>query len=361
MVRRRCDLKYANTSVHDWLPHAACKLQMLLCCTTTYQTEHLPFAAAGHADATASVHRGCAWARPSCVRGAGPTGCGKRVTCCTASTPGEAASHGGERLKNVCWLMLSSRQPEMLPCECAQRCLCLYCKARKTVRWYPPQAYIAAMALEEEWPDSSDIAAERAAQREAATPLPERVWALRNVAATLALGGPGELSRARQLLEKALQLKEESVKSATEHPGARLANLSGVLQPHVVPLATQRRRRRAPAAAANVARGNGFDAITEACLTLGNVRSAVARAGSAGGRAGAATAVGGRPARRARPSAAHPSGEPPPCWGFLTLSPCRCHLSTSDNRAREVGLSNGTLAAPSTASCRGCLVSRTQS
>ncbi len=79
------------------------------------------------------------------------------------------------------------------------------------------------MALEEEWPDSSDIAAERAAQREAATPLPERVWALRNVAATLALGGPGELSRARQLLEKALQLKEESVDGATEHPGAKLA------------------------------------------------------------------------------------------------------------------------------------------
>ena len=81
------------------------------------------------------------------------------------------------------------------------------------------------MALEEEWPDSSAIAAERVAQREAATPLPERVWALRNVAATLALGGPGELSRARQLLEKALQLKEESVDGAAEHPGARLATL----------------------------------------------------------------------------------------------------------------------------------------
>ena len=82
------------------------------------------------------------------------------------------------------------------------------------------------MALEEEWPDSSDIAAERAAQREAATPLPERVWALRNVAATLALGGPGELSRARQLLEKALQLKQESVDGTTEHPGAGSCQLS---------------------------------------------------------------------------------------------------------------------------------------
>ena len=89
-------------------------------------------------------------------------------------------------------------------------------------RCMAPQAYIAAMALEEEWPDSSDITAERAAQREAATPLPERVWALRNVAATLALGGPGELSRARQLLEKALQLKQVSVDGAAEHPGVRL-------------------------------------------------------------------------------------------------------------------------------------------
>ena len=82
------------------------------------------------------------------------------------------------------------------------------------------QANIAASLLEEEWPDSSDIAAERAAEREAATPLPERIWALRNVAATLALGGPGELARARQLLEKALQLQQESLGGAAEHPGA---------------------------------------------------------------------------------------------------------------------------------------------
>lgn len=80
------------------------------------------------------------------------------------------------------------------------------------------QANIAAALLEEEWPDSSDIAAERAAAREANTPLPERIWALRNVAATLALGGPGELARARQLLEKAVQLKQESVGGAAEHP-----------------------------------------------------------------------------------------------------------------------------------------------
>ena len=90
------------------------------------------------------------------------------------------------------------------------------------------QANIAASLLEEEWPDSSDIAAERAAAREANTPLPERIWALRNVAATLALGGPGELARARQLLEKALQLKQESVSGAAEHPGAPSPSLSAL-------------------------------------------------------------------------------------------------------------------------------------
>ncbi len=49
------------------------------------------------------------------------------------------------------------------------------------------QAELAAALLEEEWPDQKEAAAARAAAREAATPVPERVWALRNV---------GELLRA---------------------------------------------------------------------------------------------------------------------------------------------------------------------
>ncbi len=45
------------------------------------------------------------------------------------------------------------------------------------------QAELAAALLEEEWPDQKEAAAARAAAREAATPVPERVWALRNVGA----------------------------------------------------------------------------------------------------------------------------------------------------------------------------------
>ena len=47
------------------------------------------------------------------------------------------------------------------------------------------QAALAAKLLEEEWPDQAETAAARLAEREAATPVPERVWALRNVASTL--------------------------------------------------------------------------------------------------------------------------------------------------------------------------------
>ena len=49
--------------------------------------------------------------------------------------------------------------------------------------------------------------------------VPERVWALRNVSATAAMGGPSGAARAVQLLDKALALKEEWVGSP-EHPSA---------------------------------------------------------------------------------------------------------------------------------------------
>lgn len=42
---------------------------------------------------------------------------------------------------------------------------------------------------------------------EANTPVPERCWALRNVAGTLTMGGPGERQRALTMLERALALK----------------------------------------------------------------------------------------------------------------------------------------------------------
>ena len=58
------------------------------------------------------------------------------------------------------------------------------------------------------------------AVREEATPVPERAWALRNVASTLALGGPGERARARSLLEKAVNLKEQWLDDG-QHPGGQ--------------------------------------------------------------------------------------------------------------------------------------------
>ena len=119
------------------------------------------------------------------------------------------------------------------------------------------------MPAEEEWPDAKEIKAARRAEEEAKTPIPERCWALRNVAGaaaecggvgkvrvmllgirrvagyaagalagyrcgivfcclpgTLSMGGPGERARARQLLEQAVQLKQQFA-GAPDHPGVQ--------------------------------------------------------------------------------------------------------------------------------------------
>ena len=81
------------------------------------------------------------------------------------------------------------------------------------------QAELAAALVQEEWPDEAEAAAARTAAREAATPVPERVWALQNVGSALALQGPAQLARARQLLERAVLLKADWVGRA-RHPGA---------------------------------------------------------------------------------------------------------------------------------------------
>ena len=60
------------------------------------------------------------------------------------------------------------------------------------------QAELAAALLEEEWPDQKEAAAARAAAREAATPVPERVWALRNVGA-LPSGGLNHASQSARM------------------------------------------------------------------------------------------------------------------------------------------------------------------
>lgn len=80
------------------------------------------------------------------------------------------------------------------------------------------QVELAARLLEEEWPDVEEIKAARLADAQAKTPVPERVWALRNVARTLALSSdPAERGRARRLLEQAVLLKQQWA-GAPDHP-----------------------------------------------------------------------------------------------------------------------------------------------
>jgi hypothetical protein len=71
------------------------------------------------------------------------------------------------------------------------------------------KARLAAKLLEEEWPDEEEIRKARAQDKEAKTPVAERIWALKNVAGTLSMGNAGEVSKARQLLEQAVLLKQE--------------------------------------------------------------------------------------------------------------------------------------------------------
>jgi hypothetical protein len=55
-------------------------------------------------------------------------------------------------------------------------------------------------------------------EREAKAPLPERLWALRNVAATMALGDASSRKRAVEFQEKALELQRTELGDAP-HPG----------------------------------------------------------------------------------------------------------------------------------------------
>ncbi|GAB4817100.1 hypothetical protein N2152v2_004146 [Parachlorella kessleri] len=92
-------------------------------------------------------------------------------------------------------------------------------KRERAEREKMAKAELAAKLLEEEWPDANEIKAARVAAKEASTPIPERVWALRNVAGTLSLGGPSERGRARRLLEQAVLLKQQFA-GAPDHPAA---------------------------------------------------------------------------------------------------------------------------------------------
>ena len=80
------------------------------------------------------------------------------------------------------------------------------------------QAEIAQQILKQEMPSREAMAEARAQDNEAMTPVVERLWALRNVASTLALGGEGERRMAKTYLEKALQLQRDYL-AIELHPG----------------------------------------------------------------------------------------------------------------------------------------------
>lgn len=82
-------------------------------------------------------------------------------------------------------------------------------------------AIARARILEEQWPDRRQIAAELIKEREEKTPVPERVWAMRNVAKTLLISSStseSALTKAKNLIEDAIQLQREHF-STPDHPG----------------------------------------------------------------------------------------------------------------------------------------------
>ena len=100
-------------------------------------------------------------------------------------------------------------------------------------------AALKARVLEQEWPDRQQTSTElyvpfflsvnaqtvlcsyRLKEREELTPIPERVWAFRNVARTLTMSGsPSEaaLNQSIDLLKKALRLQQKYLGSP-KHPG----------------------------------------------------------------------------------------------------------------------------------------------
>jgi hypothetical protein len=79
-------------------------------------------------------------------------------------------------------------------------------------------------------PDRAEQAAIKLREIQDSVPIPERVWALRNVGSTSAMGGPEGRSRARKLLDQAIALKLELV-GGIKHPGVTYFT---VLDPHVL-------------------------------------------------------------------------------------------------------------------------------
>lgn len=79
-------------------------------------------------------------------------------------------------------------------------------------------ALMAERLLEQERKSARELSDEQALEKEALTPVPERVWALRNIAATMALGDWRSRDKARELYSKAIELQKEYL-GDQKHPG----------------------------------------------------------------------------------------------------------------------------------------------
>lgn len=93
--------------------------------------------------------------------------------------------------------------------------------ARKQIVVERQRALDALMAdrlLEQERKSARELSDEQALEKEALIPVPERVWALRNIAATMALGDRSSRVKARELYSKAVELQREYLGSH-KHPG----------------------------------------------------------------------------------------------------------------------------------------------
>lgn len=79
-------------------------------------------------------------------------------------------------------------------------------------------ALMAERLLEQERKSARELSDEQAVEKEALIPIPERVWALRNIASTMALGDRSSKVKARELFSNAIELQREYLGNQ-KHPG----------------------------------------------------------------------------------------------------------------------------------------------
>jgi hypothetical protein len=77
---------------------------------------------------------------------------------------------------------------------------------------------LVAQLQSEEKLSSAEISARLALEKQDLIPVPERVWALRNTAATMALGDARSRAKAKDIFEMALQLQRQHLADPC-HPG----------------------------------------------------------------------------------------------------------------------------------------------